>query len=89
MLQFHPRRRQVLLDDARYVLGCNARVAHVVGVDEDDGALVVAAAADVSKHSRGLESAALYLGPKRLEELASAFRAAPSLAWRGAHENLS
>jgi len=76
-------------DDLGYILWSDARVPDVVGVDEDDGALVVAAAADVSKHSRGLESAALYLGPKRLEELASAFRAAPSLAWRGAHENLS
>ena len=77
------------LDYLRHVLGSNAGVPDVVGVDEDDRPLVVAAGADVAQHGGWWEPAPLDLGPERLEELAAAFRAAASLPRRGAHENLS
>ena len=81
--------RQVPLDYPRHVPGSDAGIPDVVGVDEDDGALVVTAGADVAQHGGGREPAPLDLGPESLDELSAAFRAAASLAWRGAHENLS
>ena len=89
MLQFHPRRRQVLLDDARYVLGCNARVPHVVGVDEDDGTLMVAAGAGVAQHGGRREPAPLELRPERLEELSATFATTALFSRGGAHEDLA
>ena len=77
------------LDYLRHVLGSNAGVPDVVGVDEDDRALVVAAGAGVAQHGGRREAAPLGLSPERLEELSAAFRAAASRPRRGANENLS
>ncbi len=87
--QVLPHRRQVPLDDLRYVLRANVRVPDVVRVDKDDRTLVVAAAAGIAQHGGGREPAPLDLRPEHLEEFGSALRAAAPLSWRGAHEDLS
>jgi hypothetical protein len=79
----------VLLDDTRHVFGRNAGVPDVVGVDEDDRPLVVAARAGVAQHRVRRISAPLDLETERLKELAAALRAATVLAGGGAHEDLS
>ena len=91
MLRGHvlPHRRQVPLDDLRYVLRANVRVPDVVRVNKDDRTLVVAAGASIAQHGGGQEPAPLDLLPEHLEEFGPALRAAAPLPWRGAHEDLS
>ncbi len=81
--------RQVPLDDIGHVLGRYARVPDVIGIDEDHGALVVAAGARVAQHDVRREPAPLDLGPERLDELCPALFAAASLAGGSADEDLS
>lgn len=88
-LGLYPHRHQVTFHYFGHVLRLYAGVPDVVGVDEDDGALVVAACTDVAQHRRGREPAPLDLRPERVEELVAAFGAAAPLSRGGAHEDMS
>ena len=88
-LQLYLCRRQVPLDDARHVLGGDAGVPDIVGVDEDHRPFVVAAGTGVAQHDVRREPAPLDFSPERLDERCPALWAAASLTGRGAHEDLS
>ena len=77
------------LDDRRHVVGRDAGIPDIVGVDEDDRPLVVAARAGVTQHRGRRKPATLDLEAKRLQQLATPLRAAAALAGGGAHEDLS
>ena len=82
-------RRKVPIDYLRHILQSNAGVPDVVGVDEDDRAIVVASGAGVAQHHGRRESMPLDLGPERPKEITAAFAAAAPLPRRSAHENQS
>jgi len=79
----------VPLDYPRHVPGSDLRVPDVVGIDEDDRALVVATGAGVAQHGGRREPAPLELRPERLEELSATFATTALFSRGGAHEDLA
>src|ERR671910_3092091 len=88
-LRLDPHRRQVTFHYFGHVLGCDAGIPDVVGVDEDDGTYFVAAGADVAEHGGRRYVAQLHLFPEQLEQFAAPLRTAAFLARCGANEDLA
>ena len=76
-------------DDLGHVFQRDVRIPDVVGIDKDDGALLVAAGAGVAEHGGGRYAAPVHHFPESVEQLATAFGAAAPLAWCGANEDLT
>ena len=73
----------------RHVFGPNFRVPDVIGVDKDDGALLVAAGAGITEYGGRRYPAPIYLFLEGRQQLTAALRAAASFAGGGAHEDVA
>jgi hypothetical protein len=80
---------QVPLDYLWHFLGRHPGIPDVVGIDEDDRALVVTPGTGVAQYRGRQESAPLELHPERLDQVGATFGTAAPLPRGSAHKNLS
>ena len=77
------------LDYLRHVFELYPRVPDVIRIDEDDGTLLVAAGAGVTKHGGRPHTVPVHLCLEGFEKLTTAPGAAAFFAGGGAHEDLA
>ena len=73
----------------RHFFRLHVGVPDVVGVDKNHGTFLMAAGAGVTEHGRRSYASPLDRFPEHVEKVTATLGAAASLAWGGAHEDLT